>query len=171
MTSTTDVHPHPAAMEPGPAAPHAAAVGSLVALALCGLVTVVGAVVSDVGWGIGLVGLPGTTVLAWRAAPVVARETSWTWRRSLGFAWRVIAVTDLLVVAFLLIASVPNYLENVAAGPSLAWAGDLIVGAGMAIALLPVMWVLGLLIFGWMGAIFVIPLAWLWGSAVRAMTR
>jgi hypothetical protein len=83
----------------------------------------------------------------------------------------VIAVTDLIVVTGLLLGSVPGYLATVAAGPSLAWAGDLIVGAGMAIGLLPLMWILGIVFVGWAAAIFVIPLAWLWGVVVRAMAR
>lgn len=152
-------------------APEVPAIGALVAFALCGLVTVVGAVVSDIGFMVGLIGIPGTTVLAWRFAPVAAGANRWTLPLALRFAWLVIAVTDLIVVTGLLLGSVPGYLATVAAGPSLAWAGDLIVGAGMAIGLLPLMWILGIVFVGWAAAIFVIPLAWLWGVVVRTMAR
>jgi hypothetical protein len=144
-------------------------IGAVVAAAIALLIAVVGlALVPGSGWVLGIAGLPGTTWLAWRLAPRAVRGgIADTARVALELGILSILLADALVVAVLL------GWEAVGAAGSQPASVDLtaMVGAAIEVALafVPIA-VIGAFMLGLPAAIVVLPAAFAWTVAVRALS-
>ena len=150
--------------------PDVRVIGAVVAASIALVIAVAGlAIVPGSGWVLGIAGLPGTTWLAWRLGPRAVRGgIGDTVRVALELGILSIVVADALVVAVLL------GRETVAAAGSQPASVDLAAMVGAAIqvafAFVPIA-LIGAFMLGLPAAIVVLPAAFVWAFAVRAMSQ
>jgi hypothetical protein len=140
--------------------------GVLVALAICALVTAAGLlIVPPEGAAIGLLGVPGSTILAWRIAPTVAASNRW---RAMGMG-TFVAGLGAIVIGDVIVSAV------LAAGAAVQPAGGLDGAPIAAVLAIPVAYVgafvglavLGALFGGPVAALLTVPCGIAWALLVR----
>src|SRR5262245_10192483 len=153
-------------------------IGAIVAASIAGAVAIAGWLqgagtvwmpgwtpIADTGWWFGLLGLPGTTVIAWRLAPRAIEDGAWSAVRvAIQLAGLAIVVTDVILVGGLLgwaavsaVATDRGPLDLVASVVALVQVA--VTFGGMV--------VLGLLFYGIPAATIVLAAAVGWVASVR----
>jgi hypothetical protein len=152
-----------------PERPDVRAVGALVAASLSIIIALVGwLLVPDVGWILGIAGIPGTTVVAWRLAP---RATVGGTRRAIRVAGELalfsILVADALITGLLLAWTVIGALT---AGAPTAPTDILIGVVGLALYFIGV-FAIGAVFYGLAASVVVVPAALTWVVIVRRIAH
>jgi hypothetical protein len=139
----------------------ASGVGVGIAGGICLLIAVAGwALQRDTGWTVGALGLPATTLFAWRMAPrVVAATPSRSRWLAFGLAVRVIVLTDVVITGlFAVLFLVSSFGQS--SGESIVWVAIVLFYGLIA---LPVVGIPLLII--------VLPAALLWAALLRFALR
>jgi hypothetical protein len=122
------------------------------------------------GWIVGVIGLPGTTALAWRIAPRVIDATRrGAVARALGLAVGSVMITDALVSIVMAAAETLGGISTLSADgreltlPAIATAGL------TALALAIFLFLVGAVFVGLVVLASVVPLAFIWAGLVRLL--
>ena len=149
-----------------------ASLGALIAAAICAVVALVGGLIQPPeGVIVGLIGLPGTTWLAYRLAPaIVVADRRTALKLALILAVRAVLIGDAIVVAAIGLWTLPQALGTLLAmsdpGSMLAYA---ITGPVVFLALGVLLFLFGLVFFGLPAIAICIPAAIVWAGVVRAV--
>ena len=152
--------------------PGTAGLGAIVAGAICAVIAAGGWVVAPpIGWIVGAIGFPGTTMLAWWMSPHAVAATR---HGAVGVAAELavgsILIADALVVGIGLLAAAVGSVATMTVGGGSVSAADL-VGAmvgGVSIGIL--YFLIGALAVGIPVAVIVVPAALTWAVVVRWLT-
>ena len=145
--------------------PDVPAVGAIVAATISITIASIGwLLVPDVGWILGIAGLPGTTVLAWRLAPrAVMGDTKRAIRVAGDLALFSILVADGLITCVLIVWTVMGALTS---GEPTAPADILIGAVGLALYFIGI-FAIGAVFYGLAASVVVLPAALIWVAIVR----
>ena len=143
--------------------------GAGVAALLCAAIAWLGWLVDlPGGWMVGLLGLPGSTVLAWKLAPrVISADRGGAFGVAVGLAIGSILVADAIVVAFFVAGSAAGIMTGVSIDGTPSPFAEAIGGlAGLALLGI-VVFVVGALSVGMLVSVIAVPAALIWAALVR----
>ncbi len=151
------------AIEPSTPERNIPAIGAALAATIALFIAVVGGALKpdDQGWLLGVLGVPVTTILAWRTAPRVVAETTKRGiaMRAVGLGVRTIVFTETAILGTVVtVATLFSLLD-----PD----GQSLVGVGFLVVYGLVAMVVG----GLVVAVIVIPAAFVWAALLRIATR
>jgi hypothetical protein len=144
--------------------PHARMIAAGVAGAICLAIAGLGWLLAPEGWVLGLVGLPGTTLLAWRMGGHLTTSTrSGAAGVALGLSVGTILITDALVVGLIVISASVGAFASLTTDGGATFLATFFGGAVFGLF----MFVLGAIVVGIPAAIVVVPAALIWAALVR----
>jgi hypothetical protein len=148
--------------------PHARMIAAGVAGAICLAIAGLGWLMAPEGWVLGLVGLPGTTLLAWRMGrPVAASTRSGAVGIALGLSVGTILLADALVVGLIVISASIGGFDSLTVDGGATFLATLLGGAAFGLF----MFVIGAIVVGIPVAVVVVPAALIWAALVRFLVR
>jgi hypothetical protein len=144
--------------------PHVQPIAAGVAAAICVAIAGLGWAMVPEGWVLGVVGLPGTTFLAWRMGRTVATSTrSGAVGVALGLSVGTILMADALVVGLIVIAASIGGFDSLTVDGGATFLATLLGGAAFGLFML----VIGAFVVGIPVAVVVVPAALIWAALVR----
>ncbi len=146
--------------------PRAPLIAAAIAAGICLAIAGLGWLLAPEGWVLGVVGLPGTTYLAWRMGARVA-TASRAGAAGIAFSLTVetIVIADALVVGLIVLAAAVGSFDSLTVDGGATFLATLFGGAVFGLFV----FLIGAFVVGIPVAVVVVPAALIWAALVRVV--